>query len=135
MTAPGFPAPIALILVVLASGCASALLQNDGFGEQLNAGCSTRDDCLRLEREAEARTHGCKENTIGYVRCADARADLETARNLTRKLQVDAEHRDAWAIPGVADIVVSTLENERRTIGLFCEDRGTVSLGKCASSH
>ena len=62
------------------SGCAAAFLQTDDFPAKLDRGCPDQASCRRLVDEASARVARCQDNTVGYVRCADARADLEIAR-------------------------------------------------------
>ena len=56
-------------------GCSKVFLQDDGFEPKVKAGCATEDSCRRLQTEAAQRILRCQENAIGYVRCADARAD------------------------------------------------------------
>lgn len=54
-------------------------MQTDDFPDKLKKGCNSLDSCERLETEAKARVERCQENTIGYIRCSDARADLTVA--------------------------------------------------------
>ena len=59
--------------------CAAAFGQTDNFPDKLKLGCDTEVQCKRLVTEAEARKAKCQPNTIGYLRCADAEADLQIA--------------------------------------------------------
>ena len=67
------------VLSAVTVGCSTVFLQNDGFKSKLAAGCPTEDRCEALVEEATKRLDGCRDNTIGYVRCDDARADLQKA--------------------------------------------------------
>lgn len=60
-------------------GCASVFLQTDDFPDKLKQGCTSLQACERLETEAKSRVARCKDNTIGYIRCSDASADLTVA--------------------------------------------------------
>lgn len=76
------------------TACSNVLLQNDGFSEKLKAGCPDEPSCRRLQLEAEQRVSRCKDNTIGYVKCDEARADKLMADSLlenVEKAQRDAE--------------------------------------------
>jgi hypothetical protein len=64
-----------LTIAVFTVGCAEAFGQTDGFEQKMQAGCPTEEACRALQVEARARLQTCQPNTIGYVRCADARAD------------------------------------------------------------
>jgi hypothetical protein len=67
----------------LAIACSPALYgQTDDFPEKLQRGCRNLDNCGRLVAEAEGRVAKCEENTIGRIRCSDARSDLIMARRL-----------------------------------------------------
>lgn len=72
----------ALFCLAGLTGCAAAFLQTDDFPAKLQAGCSSEEHCHRLVAEAKGRTARCQANTIGYIRCSDAQADLEIARAL-----------------------------------------------------
>lgn len=80
-----------IMAAVFACACFSCgpslFMQEDGFREKLTRPCSTVEACDELEAEASRRVQGCKENTVGYVRCADARADLETVKRWVSKLK------------------------------------------------
>lgn len=64
--------------------------QTDDYPEKLRRGCGSVAQCRVLEVEAQGRVDRCKENTVGYIRCDDARADLRVARSL----RGSAEDRD-----------------------------------------
>lgn len=82
------------------AACGPAVFgQTDDYPDKLKQGCATVERCERLVAEAEARTQRCQENTIGYIRCSDARADLTVAqamlaqREREREAQRDAEEQ------------------------------------------
>lgn len=73
-------------LVVLVGCGPSVFFQDDGFRKQkLGHPCGSIEKCEDLEIEAQRRVEGCKANTVGYVRCSDARADLQTVRAWKRR--------------------------------------------------
>lgn len=69
----------ALVLLGTLANCAAAFGQTDDFPEKLKRGCETEEQCNRLVVEAQARRAKCQPNTIGYIRCGDADADLQIA--------------------------------------------------------
>lgn len=73
--------------------CSALYLQTDGFRGKLGHGCSTEEQCKKLVDEATKRLDKCEPNTIGSIRCEDATADLQKARELlaTVKTPVDAK--------------------------------------------
>jgi len=75
------------------AGCAAAFGQTDGFHAQLQEGCSTEDRCDRLVAEAKRRVGACKDNTVGYLRCGDARGELEAAQTLATGVRERSEKR------------------------------------------
>lgn len=94
-------------LLLSSSGCSNVLLQNDGFSAKLEAGCQDEASCRRLQVEAEQRVLKCKDNTIGYVPCDEARADKLMADSFVQNVAAakrDAEHAERKA----------ELERERR---------------------
>lgn len=99
--------PIALFVVFLSAGCASVFLQSDGFAEKLQTGCADGKACRGLVAEAEARVQRCKPNTLGYIRCDDARADLMLAKSLLKEQEADE----------------ARAERERRERGALLEEK------------
>lgn len=75
-------------------GCASAFGQTDAFPEKLKGGCKSEVECRRLVTEAKARVTKCQPNTIGYIRCGDAQADLEIAQGYLRELEIQRAERE-----------------------------------------
>jgi hypothetical protein len=73
------------IASVCASGCATLAMQDDGFRDELARGCRTEQQCQALAERAAERRRSCKDNTIGYVRCDDAAADLRQANALRHR--------------------------------------------------
>lgn len=85
---------VGAVSVGLLLGCSSVFLQEDGFQKKIDAGCHTLDECERLLAEAHARVERCQPNTIGYVRCDDARADAKVIEAQTasyRKAKLEAD--------------------------------------------
>ncbi|HET9959635.1 MAG TPA: hypothetical protein VFQ61_34320 [Polyangiaceae bacterium] len=76
-----------MAVLFAASACSTVFLQNDGFRSKLAGGCQTEDACSTLVDEASERIDHCKDNTIGYVRCQDATADLDEAKALLAKVK------------------------------------------------
>lgn len=90
----------ALPLMVALAGCKTVFLQSDGFAARIPKECQTEEACRSLLREADARVEKCQDNTIGYVPCADARADRsDVASRLKafRDQRGDAESREQEA--------------------------------------
>jgi hypothetical protein len=81
---------IAAAPVALALGCAGLGYQDDGFRDRLRGGCDSVEQCERLAADAEIRAGRCRPNTIGYLRCDDAKADMINARVLVQR-QRDAQ--------------------------------------------
>src|SRR5690606_9864600 len=69
-------------LGLISAGCAAAFGQTDGFPRKLEVGCGDEPSCQQLVTEANARVSRCQPNTVGYIRCDDARADLQIAQGL-----------------------------------------------------
>jgi hypothetical protein len=59
--------------------------QTDDFPEKLKAGCKSLEECQQLKLEADARDGRCRENTIGYLRCSDTRADQMVASSYVQR--------------------------------------------------
>ncbi|HEX4341316.1 MAG TPA: hypothetical protein VH062_35655 [Polyangiaceae bacterium] len=74
-----------IVVCISLLGCASVFLQTDDFPDKLKQGCDSLDSCEHLETEAKARVERCQENTIGYIRCSDANADLTVASSYAEK--------------------------------------------------
>lgn len=71
-------------------GCASTAMktvfgQTDSFRSKLEAGCADESSCHKLVIEARSRKANCQSNTIGYIRCSDAKVDLITAKELLQE--------------------------------------------------
>lgn len=69
--------------------------QTDDFPEKLKTGCPDEPSCRALVREAQSRVDRCAPNTIGRIRCSDARADLRMAQSLLRdheRARISAEN-------------------------------------------
>jgi hypothetical protein len=89
-----------LLLVLALPACATLALQEDGFHDKIPQGCASDEACQELQVEAEARVTKCKDNTVGYVRCDDARADLLVVRRKNEQWQTKrraAQQREAEA--------------------------------------
>lgn len=96
--------------VVFVSACAAVFLQTDGFDEKLKQGCKTEDQCKQLQLEAQQRIIKCRDNTVGYIRCSDARADKLAADSYVKKWDDKrAEERQARQ-----DEVQREIDNQRR---------------------
>jgi hypothetical protein len=67
--------------------CSTVFLQEDGFRSKLAQGCHTKEACSALVDEASTRIDHCKNNTVGYVRCEDASADLGSAKAMLAKVE------------------------------------------------
>ena len=81
---------LSLLVVPAISGCASLALQTDDFREkELARGCRTEAQCEALLARALERQSGCKDNTVGYLRCSDTARDVADARAMLRE-RVDA---------------------------------------------
>ena len=84
--------PMSLVL----GACGADLFgQDDGFRQKILRGCRTEDDCMQLRAEAQARIEGCAPNTIGMVRCSDARADLVRTNGLVDRYRRRSEQLEA----------------------------------------
>ncbi len=92
----------AVLAAAFALACGPAMWgQTDDFPERVKAGCSTLEQCETLELAAKARVRECKENTVGYIRCSDARNDLDAVRELKRR--IDRKHAETERAKQQAD--------------------------------
>jgi hypothetical protein len=96
---------IATLCIGVACAPQAVLGQDDGFRAKIPTGCATREGCAQLRVEAEARVSQCRSNTVGVVRCDDARADLQ---------DVDARISDLEAKAGAADSDRRRAEDQKR---------------------
>ncbi len=80
----------ALLVAALVMSCSTIFLQEDGFRSKLAQGCHTEEACRALVDEASKRVDHCQSNTIGYVRCEDANADLGSATAMLAKVKVSS---------------------------------------------
>lgn len=105
-----------LILAAAAAGCATMALQTDDFPERLGKGCLDVAKCELLVADAQARVARCQPNTIGYIRCSDARADLQVASTLLdqRRREVETRERVAREAVARADLQAQQANYERR---------------------
>lgn len=79
------------VMLCLVGGCGPSLwLQDDGFRAKIPEACGSASDCTDLERIAEQRTRECEENTVGKVRCSDAREDYARVKEMREKVTVAA---------------------------------------------
>jgi hypothetical protein len=83
-----------VVVCISLLGCASVFLQTDDFPDKLKLGCASLESCEALESEAAARVARCKENTIGYIRCDDANADLGVASRLANHWREERRRAD-----------------------------------------
>lgn len=66
------------IITLFLCSCAS-FLQDDGFRIQhLSSKCTSISECEKLEVLARRRISICKDDSVGFVKCSDAKKDLET---------------------------------------------------------
>lgn len=89
-----------MFAAVSLAGCSAVFLQDDGFASRIPSECSSEKKCTELVTEAEARVARCQPNTVGYVRCDDARADLIVIRGRldairARREDLERQHADA----------------------------------------
>jgi hypothetical protein len=82
----------ALLAIATFCSCKTIYGQTDGFPDKLKAGCKTEASCKALVVEAEARTQKCRNNTMGYIQCDDAGADLHVAQSYLEPYK-DAEKK------------------------------------------
>ena len=116
--------------------------QTDDFPEKLKAGCKTPEACRSLEAEARARTRECKDNTIGYLRCSDANADLERATALVREWDIrreDAEREEEKRVQRSREEERRAAEEEKRVRDAEQRQReqrdwDALELTKCATT-
>lgn len=97
-------------LGLISAGCAAAFGQTDGFPRKLEVGCGDEPSCQQLVTEANARVSRCQPNTVGYIRCDDARADLQIAQGLLheareRRLAHEERQREEAARAQLAEEV------------------------------
>jgi hypothetical protein len=75
-----------LAVAFVTFGCGRGVfLQNDGFSERLPGECSERWECTALLEEARRREATCEPNTVGRVRCDEARADLNAVERMKQR--------------------------------------------------
>jgi hypothetical protein len=96
---------IAVLCIGVACAPQAVLGQDDGFRAKIPTACQTREGCAALRAEAEARVSRCRSNTVGVVRCDDARDDLR---------DVDARIADLDAKAGAADSDRRRAEDQKR---------------------
>jgi len=88
----------ALLAILTIAGCKTIFFQDDGFTKELERGCSSASKCDALVAKAERRIDTCKPNTVGFVPCKDARADLKQAKAMREAfLEHEAEREAAQA--------------------------------------
>src|SRR5690606_26824239 len=97
-------------LGLISAGCAAAFGQTDGFPRKLEVGCGDEPSCQQLVTEANARVSRCQPNTVGYIRCDDARAVLQIAQGLLheareRRLAHEERQREEAARAQLAEEV------------------------------
>ncbi len=88
-----------LVAVFAAVGCGRGVfLQDDGFSDRLPNECTERWECSALLEEARRREATCETNTIGRVRCDEARADLSAVERMKQRFdERDTEEARARA--------------------------------------
>lgn len=75
-----------LAVAFVTFGCGRGVfLQDDGFSERLPGECSERWECTALLEEARRREATCEPNTVGRVRCDEARADLNAVERMKQR--------------------------------------------------
>lgn len=93
---------VCVLLAAAAAGCGRGVfLQDDGFSQSLPPECGTRWECVTLLEKARRREVTCEENTVGKVRCDEARADLNAVERMkerfddreTERLELAAERQ------------------------------------------
>jgi hypothetical protein len=82
------------LLVLAMIGCKAAFGQTDGFSQKAAQGCTTEPQCQDFVLEAQARVDTCRENTMGYIRCDDARADLGRVQMLLQGVRMTAYYAE-----------------------------------------
>lgn len=123
---PTTPMRLIFLLATLfaaALGCSSAFRDPATFRLQIESACRTEEGCAEIASEARARKVGCKDNTIGYVRCSDAQAHLVIIdgyrqRYVDRRNQQAARQAEAEARQREADQNEALEEAERKAAEL-----------------
>lgn len=83
---------VCLFFATAAAGCGRGVfLQDDGFSQSLPQECSSRWECTALLETARRREATCEPNTVGKVRCDEARADLHAVERMKQRF----DDRDA----------------------------------------
>lgn len=134
---------LACLAALLTASCSKVFLQDDGFATRIQAGCSDEASCRRLALAAEQRTLTCKDNTVGYVRCADARADKLAADALVAPYDEERQRRkeadraaEAAARAAEARAASERAEAERQRRAIAPElDREKRILAVCDASR
>jgi hypothetical protein len=103
-----------LLSILLLPGCASFFGQTDGFPAKLSEGCKTEEACRQLETEARSRLARCEPNTIGAIRCKDAKADLAITRGLVAGYEREAEREEGRRRDAELEAERQRREDERR---------------------
>jgi hypothetical protein len=136
-----------LFLALLLTGaCSKVFLQDDGFAQKLQAGCSDEAACLRLQVEAQQRIVRCQPNTVGYVRCSDAEADklladsyvarYASARKDADRKEQERRRQEAEAARAAARARVESERRQRELDALLAEiEREKKTLDACAASE
>lgn len=107
-------------VISLSTGCAEVFLQTDGYPAALEKGCRTELECDKLVIEAKRRVATCQDNTVGFIRCDNAHADLEAAlaiqaRYVTARNRFAAEQEEkAKASDAEADKWEATVRAEKK---------------------
>lgn len=104
-----------LVVCVLsaAGGCGRGVfLQDDGFSASMPEECGSRWECVALLEEARRREATCEENTIGKVRCDEARADLHAVERM--KQRFDERERERLELVAERERAKAEQEEESR---------------------
>lgn len=119
---------------MLVLGCTpEALGQDDGFRARIPTACKTLESCRQLQEEARRRSVDCQPNTIGYVRCDDARLDSDEIQHRIARLQETRADEQAKA-----DAVTAERREQAEEKGEAERQRLTWlddAVGSCARTH
>jgi hypothetical protein len=89
---------VGIVCTLICLGCTPEMLgQDDGFHARIPAACKTLETCLLLRDEAQQRILDCQPNTIGSVRCGDARDDAADVDRRIQRLQAKRAEAQAKA--------------------------------------
>ena len=81
------------IITLFLYSCAS-FLQDDGFRAQhLSNKCASISECEKLEVLARRRISICKDNSVGFVKCSDAKEDLQTILTWKNSIRLEVDNQ------------------------------------------